>query len=130
MASPMWVSFVSVVNRSLYLVANLADIISKMPSPLAVFHCNLPDPLNAKLEFYCREPSCGALEGEEKAAKLAEEDYTVDPNFFDEGYSMAGSTGFKVRGLVAIISYFTYLHMKLNNNNPPVADLDWLKTFD
>lgn len=61
-----------------------------------VFHCNLPDPLNAKLEFYCREPSCGALEGEEKAAKLAEEDYTVDPNFFDEGYSMAGSTGFKI----------------------------------
>jgi len=61
-----------------------------------IFHCNLPYPLNKHLEFNCREPSCGALEGEEEAAKLADEDYTVDPNFFDEGYSMAGATGFKV----------------------------------
>ena len=62
-----------------------------------IFHCNLPKPnLDIKLEFNCREPSCGALEGEEEAAKLDDEDYTVDPNFFDEGYSMAGSTGFKV----------------------------------
>mmetsp|Transcript_32897 Transcript_32897/g.59331 ORF Transcript_32897/g.59331 Transcript_32897/m.59331 type:complete len:327 (+) Transcript_32897:111-1091(+) len=61
-----------------------------------IFHCNLPGPLNTELEFNCREPSCGALEGDEKAAKLADDDYTVDPNFFDEGYSMAGATGFKV----------------------------------
>mmetsp|Transcript_2142 Transcript_2142/g.4576 ORF Transcript_2142/g.4576 Transcript_2142/m.4576 type:complete len:325 (-) Transcript_2142:26-1000(-) len=61
-----------------------------------IFHCNTPDPLNRKLEFNCREPSCGALESSETAAKLSDEDYTVDPNFFDEGYSMAGSTGFKV----------------------------------
>ena len=59
-----------------------------------VFHCNLKDRMN--LEFICREPSCGALEGGEEAATLTDEDYTVDPNFFDEGYSMAGKTGFKV----------------------------------
>ena len=63
---------------------------------VAVFHCNLPDPFDTKLEFNCREPSCGALVGEEDAAQLADEDYTVDPNFFDESYTMAGSTGFKV----------------------------------
>ncbi|KAL7540359.1 hypothetical protein ACHAWF_006657 [Thalassiosira exigua] len=63
--------------------------------PVVVFHCNLPGqrPL---LKFNCREPSCGALEGGEDAAKLSDEDYTVDPNFFDDGYSLAGSTGFKV----------------------------------
>ena len=60
------------------------------------FYCNLPSQSNTKLEFNCREPSCGALERDEKAAKLADDDYTVDPNFFDSGYSMAGSTGFKV----------------------------------
>ncbi|KAL7531066.1 hypothetical protein ACHAXR_003822 [Thalassiosira sp. AJA248-18] len=61
-----------------------------------IFHCNLPGPLSTRLEFSCREPSCGALEEEEEAAKLADDDYMVDPNFFDEGYSMAGSTGFKI----------------------------------
>jgi predicted nicotinamide N-methyase len=60
-----------------------------------IFHCNLKNGTN-NLEFNCREPSCGALEGEEKAATLTDEDYTVDPKFFDEGYSMAGKTGFKV----------------------------------
>ena len=63
----------------------------------AVFHCTLPPPSNTILEFRCRDSSCGALESGEKAATLAEEDYSVDPNFFDKGYSMAGSTGFKVR---------------------------------
>lgn len=61
---------------------------------LVVFQCNLPS--KTKLEFSCREPSCGALEVEEESAQLADEDYAVDANFFDEGYSMAGSTGFKV----------------------------------
>ena len=64
---------------------------------LAVFHCSLPPPYNTILEFRCRDSSCGALEAGEEAATLADEDYSVDPNFFDEGYSMAGSTGFKVR---------------------------------
>ena len=64
---------------------------------LAVFYCALPPPCNTILEFRCRDSSCGALESGEEAATLAEEDYSVDPNFFDEGYSMAGSTGFKVR---------------------------------
>lgn len=59
-----------------------------------IFHCKTP--LNERLEFCCREPSCGALEEKENAAQLTDDDYTVDPNFFDEGYSMAGSTGFKV----------------------------------
>ncbi|KAL3763870.1 hypothetical protein ACHAW5_000416 [Stephanodiscus triporus] len=69
-----------------------------------IFRCNLPpgpldDDTKAKttLEFRCRGPSCGALEAEEDAAVLDEEDRAVvDPNFFDPGYSMAGSTGFKV----------------------------------
>lgn len=60
-----------------------------------IFHCNLPS--GREIEFSCREPSCGALEGEEKVVTLTDEDYAVvDPNFFDEGYTMAGSTGFKV----------------------------------
>jgi len=61
-----------------------------------IFKCNLPHQQQHVLEFNCREPSCGALEGEEEGAVLSEDDYAVDPNFFDEGYSMAGSTGFKV----------------------------------
>jgi predicted nicotinamide N-methyase len=61
-----------------------------------IFYLNLPGPTGQKLEFICREPSCGALEGEEEAAVLTDDDYTVDPHFFDEGYSMAGKTGFKV----------------------------------
>lgn len=65
--------------------------------PSIIFRCNLPPPNDNKtLQFNCREPSCGALEGEETAATLTDEDYAVDPNFFDSGYSMAGSTGFKV----------------------------------
>ena len=74
---------------------------------IAVFYCNLPgqSQSNTKLEFNCREPSCGALERDEKAAKLADDDYTVDPNFFDVGYSMAGSTGFKVGYQYSPISY-------------------------
>ena len=63
-----------------------------------VFHCNLPDEdeINT-LTFSCREGSVGVLENGEEAAKLSDEDYTVDPNFFDTTYTMAGSTGFKVR---------------------------------
>mmetsp|Transcript_34317 Transcript_34317/g.83006 ORF Transcript_34317/g.83006 Transcript_34317/m.83006 type:complete len:307 (+) Transcript_34317:188-1108(+) len=67
-----------------------------IPPLFQVFRCNLPTRLNTNLEFYCREPSCGALDGKENAAELSEEDYMVDPNFFDEGYDLAGSTGFKV----------------------------------
>jgi hypothetical protein len=54
------------------------------------------------LSFQCREPSCGALLGDEPPAvwESYEEEVehygTVDPNFFDEGYTMAGTTGFKV----------------------------------
>lgn len=59
-----------------------------------IFQCNLND--GKHLEFICREPSCGALEGGEEGVTLTDEDYTIDPNFFDQGYSMAGKTGFKV----------------------------------
>ena len=62
-----------------------------------VFHCNLPDAYINTLTFSTREPSVGALEKGEEAAKLSDEDYVVDPNFFDTTYTMAGSTGFKVR---------------------------------
>jgi len=66
-----------------------------------VFHCNLPIPTGnntsiLELAFNCREPSCGALEDKEEAATLSDEDYQVDANFFDAGYSLAGATGFKV----------------------------------
>lgn len=60
-----------------------------------IFHCNLPSD-GPILEFGCREPSCGALEEDEHAATFTDEDYVVDPNFFDDGYTMAGKTGFKV----------------------------------
>jgi hypothetical protein len=56
----------------------------------------------ALLNFHCREPSCGALQGDEIPAvwDTKEEELEhygiVDPNFFDEGYTMAGATGFKV----------------------------------
>ena len=63
-----------------------------------VFHCNLLDEDTIKnLSFSCREGSVGVLENGEESAKLKDEDYTVDPNFFDTTYTMAGSTGFKVR---------------------------------
>ena len=62
-----------------------------------IFKCNLPAHQQQHIvEFNCREPSCGALEGEEEGAVLSEDDYAVDPNFFDQGYDLAGSTGFKV----------------------------------
>lgn len=63
-----------------------------------IFHCNLPDEYKINnLSFSTREPSVGALEKDEESAKLSDEDYVVDPNFFDATYTMAGSTGFKVR---------------------------------
>ncbi|KAL3817078.1 hypothetical protein ACHAXA_000128 [Cyclostephanos tholiformis] len=67
-----------------------------------IFRCNLPPQDDATtdentLEFRCRGPSCGALDSKEDAAELDEEDLSiVDQNFFDLGYSMAGTTGFKV----------------------------------
>lgn len=59
-----------------------------------IFHCSLTN--GDRMEFSCREPSCGALEAAEDAAVLADDDYYVDPNFFDEAYTLAGKTGFKV----------------------------------
>lgn len=77
-----------------------------------IFQCNLPPDGDGSdnaheqqlLQFNCREPSCGALEGGERAAALDDEDYAVvDPNFFDGGYTMAGATGFKARERYSLI---------------------------
>lgn len=65
------------------------------------FICNLPSG-KADLQFATRSPSCGALhENEPSAQSLQEEEEdedecAVDPNFFDEGYSLAGATGFTI----------------------------------
>lgn len=56
----------------------------------------------ALLNFHCREPSCGALQDDEIPASwdTTEEELehygAVDPNFFEGGYTMAATTGFKV----------------------------------
>lgn len=68
------------------------EIVDGMPT--VVFQCNLP--LGKVLEFSCREPSCGALEQEEEAAVIPDEDYVVNPDFFNDDLTMAGVTGFKV----------------------------------
>jgi predicted nicotinamide N-methyase len=50
------------------------------------------------LYFGCRRPSFDAVltEHEQKVGKDEFDDSTVDPNFFDPGYTLAGSTGFCV----------------------------------
>jgi hypothetical protein len=58
------------------------------------FHCTVPND-GAQLEFCCREPSCGVLINDEKKAEK-KEDGAMDPNFFDEGYTLAGKTGWQV----------------------------------
>jgi hypothetical protein len=63
---------------------------------LILFICNLPS--SASLEFACRSPSCGALHKNEQSVhdESEDEECYVDPNFFDNGYTMAGATGFTV----------------------------------
>ena len=62
-----------------------------------IFHCSLP-PSASRVKQYtfgCRKPSFDALSSGEESV----EDFdasAVDPNFFDVGYSLAGSTGFCV----------------------------------
>jgi hypothetical protein len=54
---------------------------------------------NKRLVFSCRNRSVGALLYDEQAVKdeeLEEVNQTVDPNFFDNGYTLAGRTGFQV----------------------------------
>ncbi|EJK55008.1 hypothetical protein THAOC_25308 [Thalassiosira oceanica] len=58
-----------------------------------LFHATLPTCHQeairlSSLSFDCREPSCGALEDGEEAVLLSDEDYQVDSNFFDNGYSL------------------------------------------
>lgn len=65
---------------------------------VVMFHCNLSQSnMMNRLEFCCREPSCGALlQDEERATFDQDNQEIVDPNFFDEGYTLAGRTGFQV----------------------------------
>jgi hypothetical protein len=59
-----------------------------------MFNCSLPQE-NESLVFSCLEPSCGVLMENESAAEM-EEDGQMDPFFFDQGYTLAGKTGFQV----------------------------------
>ncbi|KAL7516249.1 hypothetical protein ACHAWX_001281 [Stephanocyclus meneghinianus] len=65
-----------------------------------LFTCNVPNS-SSRLEFACRSPSCGALHENEPSvhdqrSEQDEDECRVDPNFFDAGYTMAGSTGFTI----------------------------------
>eukprot|EP00977_Amphora_coffeiformis_P005883 scaffold1248_cov170-Amphora_coffeaeformis.AAC.2 len=73
--------------------------------PSVIFRCTLPSHAPTKnqqqqqsLEFVCREPSCGALLPTEHNITLDEQadEAPMDPNFFDDGYTLAGRTGFQV----------------------------------
>lgn len=72
------------------------DVVSSV-----IFRCHLrlpPDGEGHRLEFVCREPSCGALLPTETDLVLHEgcDEAPVDPHFFDDGYTLAGRTGFQV----------------------------------
>lgn len=61
-----------------------------------VFFCTIPD---HRLEFSCRGRSVGVLNDKEAAVsneELEEATATVDPFFFDKGYTLAGRTGFQI----------------------------------
>lgn len=65
------------------------------------FLCSPPpsSALTRNLKFNCRKRSIGVLVEEEAKVddKDLEEAYeTVDPNFFDAGYTLAGATGFQI----------------------------------
>jgi hypothetical protein len=82
--------------------------------PMVVFSCTLPSTTattaattrSHTLTFNCREPSCGVL-NEEEALESKEqhvdegnnnddEEVAMDPFFFEQGYSLAGKTGWQV----------------------------------
>lgn len=71
------------------------------------FFCTLPkrkeigEGDECRLTFSCRDRSSGVLESEESVITNDEYEATenatsVDPFFFDEGYTLAGRTGFQV----------------------------------
>ena len=73
------------------------------------FFCTLPrekddvddDNSNPRLTFHCRDRSVGVLNDQESKLtnsdmEETEEDTAVDPNFFQQGYTLAGRTGFQV----------------------------------
>ena len=58
------------------------------------FHMTLPG-MTRRMEFSCRDPSCGVLkEGEDAAEKIA--DGRVDPFLFEPDYYLEAKTGFQV----------------------------------
>lgn len=60
------------------------------------FYFTLPD--GARLDFSCRGRSVGVLLKNEPdvADEELESEIAVDPFFFDDGYTLAGRTGFQV----------------------------------
>ena len=72
----------------------------EVPLPVK-FHVTLPlrknNSIRYELEFGCRRPSFDALNKNENRLEEGEfEESAADPNFFDKGYTLAGSTGFTV----------------------------------
>lgn len=74
------------------------------------FYCTTPN--NNRLEFLCREPSCGVLTDSEAAVEQPNDTMAnVDPNFFDKGYTLAGKTGFMVwAGSRLLVEALTWRH--------------------
>lgn len=76
------------------------------------FYCRFPD--GQRLVFGCRKPSFGVLTQKEERV----EDFdvsAVDPNFFDEGYTLAGSTGFCVWAGARLVSEAFACHSDFPN---------------
>lgn len=61
-----------------------------------LFHCTQPSEQQQPLIFRCREPSCGVLVGDEPRAIKNDDDDSMDPFFFDTGYTLAATTGWTI----------------------------------
>ena len=84
--------------------------------PMVVFSCTLPPnhtttttttnttttTVTQTLSFDCKEPSCGVLSEQEaqqaadEADDVDEDEVAMDPFFFEQGYTLAGKTGWQV----------------------------------
>lgn len=74
------------------------------------FYCTVPSgESEIRLTFSCRDRTVGVLEGAETnltsddMEETAQDESNVDPNFFDEGYTLAGRTGFQVWAATRIL---------------------------
>lgn len=63
-----------------------------------IFHITFPrgHAASGRLEFGCRDASCGVLIGEEARAPKASNDGRVDPLFFEKGFYLEAKTGFQI----------------------------------